>query len=541
MTEQTLETSDFIIVGSGVAGLWTALALAPHGSVRVVTKEGLTESNTLYAQGGIAAAYSPEDRPQLHLEDTITAGAGLCDYEAVQALTYEGPHQIDELIRLGAHFDTLNGHLDLTKEAAHRARRILHADGDATGKEVHRALSDRALHTPRLAISEHTFLVDLELFADRCVGVHTFNTRTGHCQVFRARAILLASGGLGQLFEVTTNPPVTTGDGIAVAYRNGAEVCDLEFVQFHPTALHDPSFPKFLVSEAVRGEGAQLLNSQGQRFMPRYHPDAELAPRDVVARAIVSELKRTGDRCVFLDFRTIEPEVRHRRFPHIGERVAELGLSLDRDPIPVSPAAHYAMGGILVDLHGRTAVPGLYACGECACFGLHGANRLASNSMLEGLVFGARSAAAMQTEPALPQLPPPEKKGRAACPHQQAAHLRARLRHLMWEEVGIVRTAEGLRRAREELRQMRAQLGDAAACEGKQCMELRNMLTVAELMALAAELREESRGAHYRADFPEPNDAQWHKHIVLRRSPEGDPSVRFWEVSSQHGAAVGNA
>lgn len=528
--------ADFVVIGSGIAGLWTALALCPYGAVSVVTKEAPSESSTLYAQGGIAAARSPDDDPELHLEDTMAAGAGLCDREAVAALTYEGPARIDELIEMGAHFDMLNGHLHLTQEAAHRARRILHADGDATGREVHRAIWERAASTPGVAIFEHTFLVDLLTVGGRCAGATALDCRRETVAEFRGRATLLATGGLGQLYQVTTNPPVATGDGIAAAYRAGAELCDLEFLQFHPTALHDPSFPKFLISEAARGEGALLLNEEGVRFMPRYHPDAELAPRDVVARAIVTELKRTGAACVYLDFTGIDPALCARRFPHIAEKCGELEIDLRRDPVPVSPAAHYAMGGVLVDLHGRTAIPGLYACGECSSFGLHGANRLASNSMLEGLVFGARCAEAMRQEAADPlavlrtEVPRAWRRATGDDP-PGVADARAALRRTMWEDVGIVRDAEGLRRAQEALSRLRAELQTRRCPLSRPAAELDNMLTIAQLVAQAAELRPESRGAHFREDHPAPDDENWRRHIVFRRGADDRPVWRLWEVN----------
>jgi len=465
----------------------------------------------------------------------MAAGDGLCDPEAVAALTHEGPRRIDELIEMGAHFDMLNGAIHLTQEAAHRARRILHADGDATGREVHRAIWDRASSAPGVTIHDHTFLLDLVAEGGRCVGAWGLHCRQGAARQFRARATLVATGGLGQLYEVTTNPPVATGDGVAAAYRAGAEVCDLEFVQFHPTALDDASFPKFLISEAARGEGAILVNERGERFMLRYHPDAELAPRDVVTRAIVQELQRTGASRVYLDFSGIDPEVCRRRFPHIAEKCGELGLDLMKDPVPVRPAAHYAMGGVLVDLQGRTCLPGLYACGECSCFGLHGANRLASNSMLEGLVFGARCAEAMREEPLAPPLNesrdhPLAGHGGASQEAPGEAEMRQELQQAMWQDVGIVRHAEGLARAGRALDELDRRARAQKWPPSRPAAELANMVMVGQLVARAATVRQESRGAHFREDYPQRDDRHWRRHTVWRRDPTGEPCWRSWEV-----------
>jgi L-aspartate oxidase len=378
---------DYIIIGSGIAGLFTALQAAQHGQVLVITKAALAESNTRYAQGGIAAAIGIADSPQLHYEDTLLAGAGLCDPAAVRVLTDEAPARIYDLIRLGVQFDTDSGGIALGLEAAHQARRILHAGGDATGRYIELALCD-VLRQAGVTVREHTYVSEIVVEDGRAAGV--WAQREGASpELIRAAQIVLACGGAGQLFASTTNPAVATGDGVALAYRTGAALADLEFYQFHPTALQLPGQPTFLISEAVRGEGAYLRNSAGRRFMPGYAPQAELAPRDVVARAIVAEMERSAGP-VFLDLRHLDATTVHRRFPTISAFCRERGLDIAADLLPVAPAAHYFMGGVRTNIWGETSVPGLYACGEVACTGVHGANRLASNSLVEGLVFGWR-------------------------------------------------------------------------------------------------------------------------------------------------------
>lgn len=392
------ETFDFLIIGSGVAGLSCAIELETHGSVAVITKEDLSEGSTQWAQGGIAAVLAPEplDSAALHQADTMKAGAGLCDRKAVDVLVNEGPRRIRQLIARGAHFDTEpSGELKLTREAAHRARRIVHAQGDSTGKEVQRSLSSSVLGNSDIAVFEHTLSIDFLINGGQCCGVLAMDAESGELKLFRGKATIVATGGLGALYKVTTNPPVLTGDGIAMAYRAGAAVMDMEFVQFHPTAFaKGPNNPKFLISEAVRGEGALLLNNKGERFMPRYHPDAELAPRDVVSRAIAQEILDTKADYVTLDLTGNTAQEIAARFPKIYSTCVAYGIDPAKEPIPVSPAEHYMMGGIRTNLDGATNVKGLLACGECACTGVHGANRLASNSMLEGLVFGIRTVRA---------------------------------------------------------------------------------------------------------------------------------------------------
>lgn len=526
-----LET-DFIVVGTGVAGLRAALELARGGArVTLLTKERADESNTEYAQGGVAVALSADDEASLHEDDTTSAGAGLCDAEAVHALVSEGPRYMSELIGWGAEFDREDGRLLFTREAAHSRRRILHAGGDATGREIVRALLSRAKSQEEIEFVSHAATESLVMEDGRCVGVRFLDPALRAPREVRARGVILASGGAGQLYLHTTNPAVATGDGMAMAYRAGAELADMEFVQFHPTALNVEGAPRFLLSEAMRGEGGVLRNAGGKRFMTRYHERAELAPRDVVSRAIVAEMERTATRTVFLDMTALSPTFVRRRFPKIHDTCQRFGLDIAREPVPVSPAAHYTMGGVRTDLEGRTSLAGLYAAGEVACTGVHGANRLASNSLLEGLVFGARAGAAALADHADDTRAAPGSTGgtvggvrddeatleeatlAAAAPNDGAAvgeialAVRKRVRRLMWERVGILRSRQSLQRALTEFEQIgRARLRTPS----------RNFLTVATLVARAALWREESRGAHYRVDFPQRDDARWRAHSVQR-------------------------
>ncbi len=522
---------DFLIIGSGVAGLSCAIELAPHGSVAVITKEALGEGSTQWAQGGIAAVLAPEpfDSSALHENDTLDAGAGLCDRDAVEVLVREGPQRVRELIARGAHFDTepLTGELKLTKEAAHSANRIVHSHGDSTGREVQRSLSSSALGSTGVVIIENTLTVDLILEAGRCVGALALDASTNELKTFRASATILATGGIGAIYKVTTNPPVLTGDGMAMAWRAGANLMDMEFVQFHPTAFaKGPSHPKFLISEAVRGEGGVLLNNRGERFMENYHPDAELAPRDIVSRAIATEMRSTGAEFVLLDLTMKTAAEIAARFPKIYATCVAYGVDPALEPIPVSPAVHYMMGGIHADLDGETNVPGLLACGECACTGVHGANRLASNSMLEGLVFGIRTVESAVKLKKLASgnireipthseanIAQPEYSGEAAPTSQEIAEAKERVKEIMWQHVGLVRDAEGLSTALSILNELFLKFGKPVPTRA--AIELANMINAGWLVTRAALEREESRGAHFRSDFPS-LDENWHCHLLLR-------------------------
>lgn len=507
--------TDFVVVGSGVAGLWTALHLAQQGRVALVTKDVLRESNTYYAQGGIAVALSARDNPEFHLQDTIAAGAGLVDLSAAEVLTYEAPQVIAELIDTGAEFDRDDGNLLLGREAAHGQRRILHAHGDATGAEVERALIEAVQRQDNIDIYEEVMAVRLLVEEGQCVGVDARDLAGDTNMRFLARGVCLATGGLGCLYRRTTNPLVATGDGIALAFRAGAMVRDMEFVQFHPTALATPGTPKFLISEAVRGEGAVLRNAEGEAFMHRYHEHRELAPRDEVARAVLAEIKRTGESFVYLDFSPIGNERALKRFPGIIAECQRRGFEPLEAPIPVSPVAHYAMGGIDTDLHGATSVNRLYACGECACTGVHGGNRLASNSLLEGLVFGKRCAKAMaKLDPLPPQVVATvDQKCFEAVPVAEDVY--GDIREMMWDDVGIIRSEHSLNNALKNLARLSGALSECdQPCRWE--FERANMLLVADIIVRAALNRKESRGAHYRTDFPESAPARLFHNLLYQ-------------------------
>ncbi len=497
----------FLVLGSGIAGLRAALALARHDEVLVVTKDQPTESNTGYAQGGVAVALGPEDDVSLHREDTLKAGAGLASEAAARVLVEEGPLRIRELASWGARFDREDGRLHFTREGAHSRNRVLHALGDATGWEMARALLEKARHTSPIKVRSFSCSTDLVVREGRVLGCR-FLEEDGTATVVLARAVLLATGGAGQVFRETTNPPVATGDGVAMARRAGAALLDMEFVQFHPTALAVAGAPRTLVSEAVRGEGAFLRNAAGERFVD------ELAPRDQVARAIAREEgARRGP--VILDLRHLDADRVRSRFPRIAATCARHGIDLARDPVPIGPAAHYVMGGVATDLHGRSTLSGLYAAGEVAGSGVHGANRLASNSLLEGLVFGARAAEAMAADlnPAASKfLTEPATVAANSQPDPAVAAVREELRRRAWESMGLERNAEGLRGLLGDLDRLAAQ---AAPATGRASMETLNLLEVARAMAVSALFREESRGAHYRTDFPNTDDARFRGHTLL--------------------------
>jgi len=490
--------------------LSAAIRLAEAGTVLVVTKEELAESNTAYAQGGIAVAMGGEEDVALHLEDTMAAGDGLVNREAAAVLVEQGPQRVEELLQWGTAFDRENGELMRTREGAHSRSRILHANGDATGKEIAVSLLRHVREIPKIELMEWTTSVDLTVEEGRVVGA-TLLDGEGGLRVVQAKAVLLASGGAGQVYSDTTNPAVATGDGIAMAYRAGAAVSDMEFYQFHPTAFSAAGAPRFLLSEALRGEGAFLVNAKGERFMERYHPLLELAPRDVVARAITME---GMDGPVYLDMRHVKKDLQ-ARFPGISKFLAGYRLELGRDLIPVRPAAHYLMGGVRTDVQGRTSLLGLYGAGEAACTGVHGANRLASNSLLEGLVFGALAAETMIAEvPRGEVLAANAPAAAAGGVSTEAATERwiAELRALMWKYAGLLRDENGLRHAQRGLTSL---AGSTPRGLFRRAVEARNLLTVAELIVASALGREESRGAHYRNDFPLHDSAA--KHSVMQQ------------------------
>ncbi len=523
--------TDFLIIGSGIAGLYTALQASRFARVTVLTKKKMGDTNTERAQGGIAAAIHSADSPALHRADTLEAGAGLCSIAAVEVLVNEGPARVRELIEMGAKFDRLDGELAFTREAAHSRRRILHA-GDSTGEEIQDTLARNILEDHKVDFLEDHMVVDLLTTKNTCYGVLVWNNLTREIIIYYAGTVVLSSGGAGQVFRNTTNPEVATGDGIALAFRAGAAVMDVEFVQFHPTALYLPGAPRFLISEAVRGEGAILRNIHREQFMPRYHPGAELASRDIVARAIISEMAATNSTHVYLDLSPLAGEKVKKRFPTITKTCAGYGIDVANEMIPVAPAAHYMMGGVQTNLNGETSVNGLYACGEVACQGVHGANRLASNSLLDGLVFGHRivehNKSRLENQ-ARPEQLDFQNAGLLPGRPGAAAGLKSRVQEIMWEKVGIVRDGQQLREALEEFARLESELMSAAG--NVEEMEAYNILTVGKLITQAAFMRTESRGGHYRRDFIMRDDVNWKKHVVLRRNPGGGIDAFEYEVS----------
>ena len=501
----TAPNPDFLVIGAGVAGMRAAIELAEAGPVLVVAKDTLRESSSEYAQGGIAVALSDDDEVELHEQDTLYAGDGLCDRAAVRTLVEEGPLAIQELIEWGAEFDREGTRLAFTREGAHSRNRILHAQGDSTGHEIARTLYRKASSIPNVTFRSFAAATDL-IQDDGVVGAALLDAESHTELRVYARAVLLATGGLGRVFLNTTNPEVATGDGVAMAYRAGAEIGDIEFVQFHPTALAVEGAPRFLLSEALRGEGAELKNTRGERFMERHHPLRELAPRDVVARAIVSEMKRTVAPYVYLDLTHRGAPFIRQRFPRIYETCLRYGVDITRSAAPVAPAAHYAMGGVRTDLEGRATMARLFAAGEVASTGVHGANRLASNSLLEGLVFGKRAGRAMRECDRAPGLP--GRPERVVPPPQPADLSYLKIQRIAWQQCGIVRSAEGLADACEHLAQLKPQ-----SPEGRTLRE------VAGLIARCALARRESRGAHFRTDYPQ-KSAAFEKHSVVRKNAE---------------------
>ncbi|HQZ96069.1 MAG TPA: L-aspartate oxidase [Pyrinomonadaceae bacterium] len=503
-----LET-DFIVIGSGVAGLRASVELATSGArVTVLTKDKASESNTEYAQGGVAVVLSEDDNAELHEDDTLIAGAGLCDKQAVETLVTEGTTYIKQLIDWGTEFDKEGGKLLMGQEAAHSRRRILHAHGDSTGAEFVRSLIARAGQEKTINLTPFANTESLIVHDGRCVGVRFLDPILRAPRDIYAKAVIMCTGGAGQLYLHTTNPPVATGDGMAMAYFAGAEMADMEFIQFHPTALSIENAPRFLLTEAMRGEGGQLKNKYGERFMGRYDDRLELAPRDIVSRSIVAEMRRTGTREVYLDMTAMDEEFLKHRFPKIYEVCQSYGLNIANDMLPVSPASHYCMGGIRTDLWGRSTVPGLYAAGEVTCTGVHGANRLASNSLLEGLVFGARAGKAVADDNSEFQISNLKfETARSDASNAEAGiatAVKKRIKRVMWERVGILRDKDSLKRALKEFGQIESgNLGTSS----------RNFVTLAKLVATAALWREESRGGHYRNDFPEQNE-EWRVHSI---------------------------
>jgi len=508
---------DVLVIGSGIAGLTAALAASRTHKVALVTKGVITETNTWYAQGGIAGAVGEADSVELHLADTLVVGQGLCDEEVVRAVVGEAPEALADLQRYGVEFDLgEGGEVALAREGGHSLPRVLHS-GDATGAAIQGALTKTLRSASGVDVFEKRFLVDLLTAGDRCVGALVLDTEAGHFEAFWAQAVVLATGGAGQAYHVTTNPLIATGDGLAAAWRAGAEVADLEFVQFHPTALDHDAAPRFLLTEALRGEGAYLLDPDGNRFMLGVHPLAELAPRDVVSRAIEDVMARTGRNNVMLDARHLGEEYLKARFPTIWAACADAGYDLAHDLVPVAPAAHYLVGGVRVDIDGRTSVPGLYASGEVTASGLHGANRLASNSLLEGLVFSRRIVRALETAQTA-ELPgrilsdAADEQAESAADHEGAVDT---LRDTMQRDVAMSRTDAGLAEAAEVLESL-AILVDSESAEPAD-LELHNLTTVATLITHAAWLRTESRGCHSRVDFPERDDVHWRGRTVMRR------------------------
>jgi L-aspartate oxidase len=527
---------DFVVIGSGIAGLSFAWKAAQHGSVAVVTKRKGSDSNTAWAQGGIACVTSGEDSFELHVKDTIEAGAGLCHEAVVRTIVTEGPQRIRELIELGLHFDEreVSGHreLDLGREGGHSKRRVLHVQ-DVTGKEIESVLLRELSRHPQVELLENHMAVDLITsgklgFAaeDQCLGVYVLDEKTGRVETVRSDRIILATGGCGKVYLYTTNPDVATGDGVAIAWRAGAVIANMEFIQFHPTCLFHPKAKSFLISEAVRGEGAILRNQRGEDFMKRYHPRGALAPRDIVARAIDAEIKRTGAACVFLDITERSPEFLKERFPHIYETCLLYGIDISKQPIPVVPAAHYQCGGIKTDVNGASSLLGLYAIGEVGCTGLHGANRLASNSLLEGLVVAHRALEAL-----LRDQPVARSSRKISLPEWISGNVQDvdelvviyhnwdEIRRLMWDYVGIVRTSKRLQRASARLRNLQREIHDFYwnFKVSVDLLELRNLATVAALIVDSALSRKESRGLHFTLDYPHPQDPQGEADTELSR------------------------
>jgi L-aspartate oxidase len=522
-----MKSYDYLVLGSGSAGLTFALRVSDAGTVALVTKKERTDSNTNWAQGGIAGVMGTDDNSELHVQDTLVAGAGLCNEEAVRVLVTEGPDRIRELIEYGADFNrTEDGSLALGREGGHSRRRIIHT-ADLTGAEVERTLVEAVRSHPSITVLEHHYAVDLIVDDGRCLGAYVLDEASGDVEAYAARSTLLATGGAGQVYRFTTNPSIATGDGVAMAWRAGAEMRNMEFIQFHPTSLYHPDANSFLISEAVRGEGGILRRKDGTAFMAEYDPvRKDLAPRDIVARAIDNEIKRTGDDCVYVDVTHLPVEELKSHFPTIYARCLSFGIDIATDWIPVVPAAHYSCGGVYTDLLGRTTIDRLYACGEVACTGVHGANRLASNSLLEALVFSRRAAAdamgrangwSVESAPGWPQ--DARRTGEAG--HSRIAGLRHRLQAVMQKYVGIVRSVSRLQKAADAIAVLRAEIEPLTreCVPSDSLLELRNMLEVADLIVRCAQRRKESRGLHYNTDFPDALDSERHDTVLQNIAP----------------------
>ena len=535
------QSTDFLVIGSGISGLSFAIKAARLGSVTIVTKKAKVDTATNLAQGGIAAVLSPDDSFALHIEDTLRSGAGLCHEDIVRLVVETGPARIEELIRLGVRFQSEANdptHLDLGKEGGHSARRIAHAM-DLTGRKIEEGLLAQVAANPKITVLENHLAVDLlvssktgtpyqphDSFSDQCLGAYVFDRETGRIDTYQAKTTVLCTGGTGKVYLYTTNPDIATGDGIAMAYRAGAKVGNLEFVQFHPTCLYHPQVKNFLISEAVRGEGGRLIDQRGQAFMHKYDARGDLATRDTVARAIDSEMKASGDDCVYLDITHQPAEFLKNRFPTIYNKCLSLGIDMTKVPIPVVPAAHYMCGGVVTDQWGRTNIEGLFAFGETACTGLHGGNRLASNSLLEAVVFAHQAFLECEREwPELREAALPEVAEWFAGEAQRieenvlVSHNWDQIRRLMWNYVGIVRTQKRLALVRERLRVIANEVNQHYRdyILTPDLIELRNIAQVAELIVRCACIRKESRGLHYLADFPQPDDEHWKKDTIIGR------------------------
>jgi len=542
------QSTDFLVIGSGISGLSFAIKAARLGSVTIVTKKAKVDTATNLAQGGIAAVLSPDDSFALHIEDTLRSGAGLCHEDIVRLVVETGPDRIEELIRLGVQFQSEAGdpsHLDLGKEGGHSARRIAHAM-DLTGRKIEEGLLAQVAANPKITVLENHLAVDLlvssktgtpyqphDSFSDQCLGAYVFDRETGRIDTYLAKATVLCTGGTGKVYLYTTNPDIATGDGIAMAYRAGAKVANLEFVQFHPTCLYHPQVKNFLISEAVRGEGGRLIDKHGQAFMHKYDDRGDLATRDTVARAIDSEMKASGDDCVYLDITHQPAEFLKNRFPTIYNKCLSLGIDMTKTPIPVVPAAHYMCGGVVTDQWGKTNIEGLFAFGEAACTGLHGGNRLASNSLLEAVVFAHQAFLECEREwPTLRETMLPEVAEWFAGEAQRieenvlVSHNWDQIRRLMWNYVGIVRTEKRLALVQERLRVLAIEVNQHYHdyILTPDLIELRNIAQVAELIVRCACIRKESRGLHYLVDFPKPDDVHWKKDTIIQRQ-DGEPGL----------------